>query len=76
MGVLDRAESIAEHGVLLKSTTFGFLDIFFQIARSLVHLQIVRGLIETTIHTLVELLFLHFNHLLNIGELKIEQRQE
>ena len=76
MGMLDGTQPVAEHRVLLESTALGFLDVLFQIARGLVHLQIMRGLIETAIHTLVELLFLHLDHLLDIGELKVEQRQE
>ena len=76
MGVFDRTQPVAENGVLLIGTALSFLNIFFQIACGLINLQMVGCLIETAVNTLVELLFLHFDHLLNIGELKIEQRQE
>ena len=74
--MFNRTQSVAENGVLLIGTALGFLDVFFQIACGLINLQMVGCLIETAVNTLVELLFLHFDHLLNIGELKIEQRQE
>ena len=76
MGVFDRTQPVAENGVLLIGTALSFLDVFFQIACGLVNLQMVGCLIKTAVNTLVELLFLHLDHLLDIGELKIEQRQE
>ncbi len=77
MAVLDGApDAVDRHRVLLEGAALRLLDILLQVALRLVQLHIVGCLIEAAVHTLVELLLLHLHHLLDIGELKEEQRQE
>ena len=64
------------HRVLLEGTALSLVDVFLQITMGLVQLQVVGSLIERTVDTLVKLLLLHLHHLFDIGELKVEQRQE
>ena len=45
VALLDAAQSVRVYRVLRKGTTLRLVDIFFQIAQGLVHLQITRGLI-------------------------------
>ena len=70
------AQTVDGDGVLLEGTALRGVDVLLQIAKGLVLLQVVRGLIERTVDTLVKLLLLHLDHLLDIRELKVEQRQE
>ena len=67
---------INHHGVLLDGTTLGLLHILFQIPTGLVHLEITRGLIKTTVYRLIELLLLHLHHLLHIGKLEQQKTYE
>ena len=77
MGMLNGAiKTIDHHRVLRKGSALSLIDVFFKISERLVHLHVMRDLIERAVHTLIELLFLHLNHLLDIGELKEEQGQE
>ena len=76
VALFDGPQAVGEHGILRKGMAFRLVDVFFQIAQCLVHLQIARRLIERSVDTLVELFLLHFHHLLNIGELKKEQSQK
>ena len=75
--MLDGAiESVDHHRVLRVCPALRRIDILLQVSEGLVHLHIAGDLVEGAVHTLIELLLLHLDHLLHVGELKKEQRQE
>ena len=69
-------KTVNHHRVLGEGPALCVVDVLFQVSASLVQLHIVGDLIERAVHTLVKLFFLHLHHLIDIGELKEEQRQE
>ena len=76
VGVLYRAAYLSVYGVILYGFALGIVDVFLKEAQRLVHLQIVRSLIESPRDGLVELLALHLGHILHIGDLKGQKSHE
>ncbi len=64
------------HGVATVCATLCLVDVFLQIAKRFIQLEVTRCLIERFVHRLVELLLLHLNHLVDVFQLEEEQGQE
>ena len=62
--------------VAAESASFRFVHVFLQIPQCLVEFQIAWCLIQRSVHRLIELFLLHVHHLLDVSQLKVEQRHE
>ena len=77
MGMLNAAiQTVYIDRILRVGATLHIVHILLQITMRLVHLQIVRSLIQCTGDALVKLLFLHLGHLFDIRELQQQQSEE